>query len=108
MNPFKRKRLKHSIPSWVQDGAVYFITINAVQHSTNQLAKPLIAQALRDAIQVYKDFCKGHPKLVVIMPDHLHLLVSLNTAQFSISEIISPWKGYLKRSYGIEWQEGFF
>ena len=108
MNPFKRTRLKHTIPSWVQDGAIYFITINAVQRSANQLAKPSIAQALRDAIQVYTDSCKWYPKLVVIMPDHLHLLASMNTKQFSIAQVVSPWKSYLRKSLQIEWQEGFF
>jgi putative transposase len=108
VNDFKRTRLQHSIPSWVQDGSVYFITINAVQRHINQLAKPVIAEAIKDSIQVYKDAHKWHPKLVVIMPDHLHMLVSLNTAHSSIRQIISPWKSYLKRSQLIEWQEGFF
>jgi putative transposase len=108
VNDFKRTRLQHSIPSWVQDGSVYFITINAVQRHINQLAKPVIAEAIKDSIQVYKDAHKWHPKLVVIMPDHLHILAPLNTANYSIRQIISPWKSYLKRSQLIEWQEGFF
>ena len=108
VNDSKRTRLKHFIPSWVQDDSVYFITINAVQRHINQLAKPVIAEAIKDSIQIYKDAHKWHPKLVVIMPDHLHILASLNTTHFSIVQIVSPWKSYLKRSQQIEWQEGFF
>jgi|TARA_B110000977_G_C11042525_1_gene479361 putative transposase len=108
MESFERIRLKHGIPSWVEDGATYFITINAAARRTNQLARPATAEAIKQAIQVYTESSKWYPKLAVVMPDHLHLLVSLNTAQFSISQIISPWKSYLKKSQDIQWQEGFF
>ena len=108
MDSFKRTRLKHAMPHWVPDGAIYFITINTATRSTNQLAHPATAEAIKQAIQVYTNSSKWHPKLAVVMPDHLHLLVSLNTARFSISQIISPWKSYLKKSQGIQWQEGFF
>ena len=42
------------------------------------------------------------------MPDHVHALVSLNTARHTIRQIISPWKSYLKKTQHIEWQDGFF
>jgi REP element-mobilizing transposase RayT len=108
MDRFERIRLRHGIPAWVQDGEIYFITINTATRGTNQLATPVIADAIKKAIQTYAAISKWHPKLAVVMPDHLHLLVSLNTAQFSISQIISPWKSYLKKSQRIQWQEGFF
>lgn len=108
MPAFTRKRLQHGTPPWVQDGETYFITINCEQRNTNTLAKEKTAQAIQIAVQNYTDLHKWYPNSVVLMPDHLHALLSLNTAQHSIKQIISPWKGYLKRTQGIDWQEGFF
>ena len=108
MRNFKRTRLNHSIPSWVKDGETYFITISSTPRYTNQLAHNEIAEAIKEAILIYKSFHKWDPRLVVLMPDHLHMIVSLNTKQFNISQIISPWKSYLSKSQQIKWQDGFF
>ncbi|MGZ0653974.1 REP-associated tyrosine transposase [Coraliomargarita sp. W4R72] len=108
MEHFTRKRLRHGIPSWVSDGAIYFITINTKVRGKNSLAVNQASEAIKTAIQVYTNQGKWYPKLAVVMPDHLHLLVSLNTAQYPIQKIISPWKSYLHKTQAIEWQEGFF
>ena len=108
MNDFTRKRLKHGMPRWVADGAIYFITINAKERGQNHFAKPEIAEAIKLAVFRYAESNKWYPRLVVVMPDHLHALLSLNTAQFSISQTISPWKSYLAKTQNIVWQEGFF
>ena len=108
MNDFTRKRLKHGMPSWVADGETYFITINTKERGVNQLAKPETAEAIKSAICHYAKLNKWYPRLVVVMPDHLHALLSLNTARFSILQAISPWKSYLAKVYGVVWQEGFF
>ena len=42
------------------------------------------------------------------MLDHLHALLSLSTAHYTITQIISPWKRYVKRTQDINWQSGFF
>ena len=108
MNSFNRTRLRHGMPPWVKDGATYFITINSRIRGENQLANPEIAHAIKEAIDHYTRIDKWYPILVVIMPDHLHMLLSLNTAQFKISQLISPWKGYLAKTQNIDWQDGFF
>ncbi len=108
MSEFIRKRLKHGMPSWVSDGQIYFITINASERGQNHFAKPDIAGAIKSAVLNYSELNKWYPKLVVVMPDHLHALFSLNTAHYSISQIISPWKSFLCKTQGIQWQEGFF
>jgi REP element-mobilizing transposase RayT len=108
MSEFKRVRLQHSIPPWVKDGEIYFITINTLPRGKNQLATPEVATAIKTAIQNYTNSHKWHPKLAVLMPDHLHLLVSLNTARHTIKEIIAPWKGYLAKNQPIAWQDEFF
>ena len=108
MTQFNRTRLKHGIPPWVRDGAIYFITINAKTRHNDTLLKNDNPTKIKSAVQNYTTQNKWWPSLVILMPDHLHVLLSLNTANLSIKQIISPWKRFLNRSAGIEWQEGFF
>jgi len=108
MTGINRKRLKHGIPPWVKDGQTYFITINCKRRGANTLAKQETTEAIKEAVQYYNDLGKWWTKLFVVMPDHLHALLSLNTASYTMSQIISPWKSYLKKNQGIDWQEGFF
>ncbi|MEM7672281.1 MAG: hypothetical protein AAF212_02955 [Verrucomicrobiota bacterium] len=103
-----RKRMYHSVPSWVHSSASYFLTINASHRGTNTLAHPAIAEGIKEAIVFYAEKGKWHPKQAVIMPDHLHLIASLNTAEYSIPAIITLWKRYLSRKLKIVWQDGFF
>lgn len=108
MPKFTRKRLHHAMPPWVKDGETYFITINCAQRGARTLTIPENAIVIKDAIQNYTTFGKLWPRLVVLMPDHLHALLSLNTTRHTIRQIISPWKSYLKKTRGIDWQDGFF
>ena len=96
------------MPTWVRDGATYFITINAKTRNVDSLIRNGNASVIKEAVRHYTKNNKWWPQLVVIMPDHIHGLLSLNTATYSIREIISPWKRFLNRSAGIEWQDGFF
>ncbi len=108
MPKFTRKRLHHVVPQWVKDGETYFITINCRQRGVQTLTIPDNANAIKDAITHYTALGKCWPRLVVLMPDHLHALLSLNTSRHTIRQIISPWKSYLKKSRRIDWQDGFF
>ena len=45
---------------------------------------------------------------MVIMPDHLHCLMTLNTRTKPISTIIGGWKRYLAKTQSIVWQTNFF
>lgn len=45
---------------------------------------------------------------MVVMPDHLHALLTLNTRVKPISTIIGSWKRYLAKSANIDWQTNFF
>ncbi|ADE55887.1 REP-associated tyrosine transposase [Coraliomargarita akajimensis] len=108
MPSFSRRRLKHDTPAWVDDGAIYFITINCEIRGYNSLATDSCASAIRTAAHNYTVNQKWHPILVVIMPDHIHMLVSLNTAHYRIQQILGPWKSYLRKTAGINWQQGFF
>ncbi len=41
------------------------------------------------------------------MPDHVHLLVTVPPTT-SIPRVISAWKRFIARTYGVRWQRDFF
>ena len=45
-----RKILRHDVPSWVPEGATFFITVNSLPRGQNQLAIPAVATALMESI----------------------------------------------------------
>ena len=44
---------------------------------------------------------------VLLMPDHLHALVSFPTNK-GMKTVVTEWKKYVAREFGIRWQRGFF
>ncbi len=45
--------------------------------------------------------------LLLLMPDHVHCLVSFPATE-SMSVVITAWKHYLARQYALQWQRDFF
>ena len=103
----QRKRLPHDIPSWVPDGARYFVTINCAQRGADSLCRSGVAEALIEGIRVYQQQGRWYVWLLVVMPDHVHLIVSANRER-GLRRTVSAWKGYFARTVGIRWQAGFF
>ena len=50
---------------------------------------------------------KWFPALLLLMPDHLHMLVSFGRGP-AITKIIAAWKRYAATKHGVVWQDGFF
>lgn len=103
----ERKRLPHGIPSWVSDESEYFITICADPRGTNQLCQPKTAEVIHAAFQFYQERGDLWVHLLLLMPDHLHAIISFNREpgmQKSIHEI----KKYTARNHGMQWQRDFF
>ena len=105
---FKRRPLPHGIPSWVEDGALYFITINCQPRKTNQLADDANAKAIFEAFAHYEKSGCWHIRFALLMPDHLHALISFNTRGETMSGIIQNFKRYLAKSRGLRWQRNYF
>jgi putative transposase len=103
----KRKILSHDVPSWVPDGATFFITVNCVPRGQNQLAIPAAADALMESLIVRIEKGQWWPRLVLFMPDHLHALIAFSP-DHPMEKIIRDWKRYTARSAGIHWQRNFF
>ena len=46
--------------------------------------------------------------IALLMPDHMHLLISFPQSQKRIQTIVSKWKEWTAKSLKIDWQRDFF
>jgi len=102
----QRKWLRHEAPDWVDSGAVFFVTINARPRGTEALLGEA-GKAVISTAQFYHEKRVWWLRLVMVMPDHLHLLVSF-PEEVAMKEQIRKFKAYLRRTISIDWQAGFF
>ena len=66
-----------------------------------------LAQTLLDSARFYEIKQRWHITLFLLMPDHLHALLSFASNE-SMSNVIGDWKHFQTRKHGIIWQEGYF
>ena len=106
-----RKRLYHDVPSWVSDGASYFLTINSRPRGKDQLCHDQgphpVASAILESVRLYHERGSWFVHRFLLMPDHAHAILAFSRDE-SMSALVRTWKGYQKRSLGVHWQEGFF
>ncbi len=102
-----RKTLPHDIPAWVAKGSLYFITICTHPRGKNQLANDDSACAIFDSVEFNLQRGLWWPHLFLLMPDHLHALMSFES-ETGMRRSIQNWKHYISRSTGVEWQRDFF
>ena len=108
MNDPGRKWLFHELPPWVSpDTSNYFITICCQHRGTNQLCLAPVGDALLAAARTYHDLHQWCPSLFLLMPDHIHMLVSFGREHHMI-EVTGGLKRYISRHHGIVWQRNFF
>ena len=101
------RHLPHERPSWVRGDALYFITLCALPRGTNTLCNPAMADGLWSSVEHYAGLGKWWPTLVLLMPDHLHALLSFADGQ-NMAQLVGAWKRYTARAYGVAWQCDFF
>ncbi len=105
----ERKTLPHAIPAWVDSrSAIYFITINCAERGRNQLALPAVAAALFETVRHRQGLGLWWPHLFLLMPDHVHALLSFPPSDKRIQVIISKWKEWTAKQLGLSWQRDFF
>ena len=103
---FRKPRLRHGIPDWVEYPE-YFITVCCTPKGANQLCVPWIASLVKESIgfrQRRKIWCF---ELLVLMPDHLHGILSISERRKLDMEIRS-WKRWIAATSGVTFQKGFF
>ena len=103
----RRKALPHGVPSWVKDGAVFFVTICCASRGDNQLCEKQVAALLFEAVEFRQARGDWYVHLLVLMPDHLHLLLSFPRDE-AMKKVISNFKEMTTKTVGIGWQQNFF
>src|SRR5204863_4693875 len=105
----RRKPLPHEIPSWVDpQKEIYFISINCEERFRNQLALPGVSQRLFETVRHRQEKFLWWPYLFLLMPDHLHALLSFPASGKSLKLVVSKWKEWTAKVLGIVWQRDFF
>lgn len=108
MDHIGRKSFLHEVPSWIDpETSEYFITICCQRRGVNQLCLPGVASYPLEAARVYREQQKWFPSPFLLMPDHLHMLVSFGR-RHTLNKIVEGWKRYTARHAQVEWQRGFF
>jgi len=102
-----RKPMGHEIPNWVKSGEIYFVTICVQDRRSNPLLQGKVAQQLIDSAAHLHQLGKWHLRLFLVMPDHVHALISF-PPENSLQTQISAWKSYTAKKFAINWQERFF
>jgi REP element-mobilizing transposase RayT len=101
-------KLYHEVPSWVEDGALFHIRIGLDRTAEQKaLTEPILAQAILDSAKLYHEKQRWFVTLFLLMPDHLHTLVSFYKDQ-DVSRVIGEWKHFHAHNSGVLWQEGYF
>jgi putative transposase len=109
MPPRPHQRLPHEIPLWVDPSKeTYFITINCRERRRNQLAREEIAQPLFDTVRHRQEKYLWWPFLFLLMPDHVHALLSFPPSGKPLRLVISKWKEWTAKQLNLDWQEDFF
>ena len=109
MRPIYRKYLPHEIPAWVDpQKETYFVSINCAERGRNQLALPGVADRLFETVRHRQAQFLWWPYVFLLMPDHLHALLSFPPADKPIKPIVSKWKEWTAKGIGIRWQRDFF
>jgi putative transposase len=102
-----RGHLDHALPSWVDSSAIFFVTINSRARGVNYFCIEDVSRPIFDAAHQYQIEQRWFCEVLLLMPDHLHMLVSVPWNK-ELVEIIGPWKQWLARAHKIKWQENFF
>lgn len=102
------RRLHHTVPHWVESGALFHIRI-ALDREKEQTAliHPPLAKVILESAKFYQAKQRWHITLFLLMPNHLHGLLSFARDE-SMSEVIRDWKRFHTRTSQIVWQEGYF
>jgi len=99
-------RLRHDTPGWVENPE-YFITLTCKSRGLNHLCKPGVAKLILESIRHRQRKLAWRWELVVLMPDHLHGILSIPDSS-DLARSIFDWKRWIASQVGIKFQEGFF
>ena len=100
-------RLAHNTPAWVESGATYHIRISIERDYSLSLTNATAGTALLDSARFYHERWRWHCRLFLLMPDHLHALLTFSNDK-AMGTVVASWKGYQAKHLGIHWQGNYF
>jgi REP element-mobilizing transposase RayT len=103
----QRKKLPHGTPAWVRGSSVYFITICCHPRERNQLCQAETAAVVFEAVAFRQRSNRWFAHLVLLMPDHLHALMSF-PRDADMPKVMANFKELTAKRAGISWQRDFF
>jgi putative transposase len=107
-DPVGRRSLPHDPPHFIGTAsAIFFITICCQPKGTNQLCRSAIATILFDAARFYYERHYWSVPILLLMPDHLHMLATFGP-DLGMKKVIANWKRFTANHAGIRWQRDFF
>jgi len=99
----------HVPPEWVETDAVFFITINCKPRGAIHLTAGDLPGRIFDSITFLRDRRMWFPEMVLLMPDHLHALISFSWEKnHGMNRVLTDWKRYVATKFGISWQRDYF
>jgi len=102
------RRLHHELPSWVNpSGAIFHIRIRTAKENPRLLTDQSLAPKLLDSVLEYLRRQIWWPSLFLIMPDHVHALLSFSATR-RMTRVVGDWKKWNHQNHGVFWQENFF
>jgi putative transposase len=103
-----RTQLDHSTHYAARFGAIFFITICCERRGVaNQLCRKGVARVLFETARRYDAAQKWSLKVLLLMPDHLHMLVGI-PGDANLSNLVRDFKRITAKIAGIQWQRNFF
>jgi putative transposase len=109
VNGPSRKKLPHEVPSWLDpQKEIYFISVNCGNRFKNQLAQPDISERIFETVRFRQEKFLWWPHVFLLMPDHLHALLSFPPSGKSLQSVVTKWKEWTAKEIGIVWQRDFF
>ena len=108
--PFRKPRgASHIPPEWVPAEALFFITINCKPRGMNHLTSGDTPARLLESVTFLRDHRKWFPEILLLMPDHLHALVSFSWENdHGMNRVVTDWKRYVATKLAISWQRDYF
>src|ERR1700733_3981144 len=97
----------HAPPIWVTETPDFFITICTEPKGRNQLCHSKVRTEILTAIGNYHERNRWYCHVGVLMPDHVHFLLSFPDIP-NYSRTVGEWKRWLVKRCQIKWQENFF
>jgi putative transposase len=108
MPDFRRSRLPHDVPNWIDaTQEAFFITVNCLPRGKNQLATRTVWEAILETLEFREQRGDWKWLLILAMPDHLHGIVTFPQRYFP-QKSMADWKRWLAAKHDISWQDGFF